>query len=284
MFGQHVQIQFNPLMRGIVVPNTPVSFFYDSEADILSLKGNVELRGGEIAWLNRNFYMKDGRIQFNETMNNVDPRLTVRAETRERDDEGNQVRIILSAINQPISKFTPQLSASPAKSELEIMELLGQIVTADSNSVSSFVMAGGDYLVQATVMRQVENALRELCNFDIFSVRTMVLQNALKQGLNLNSGSNKLTVGNFFDNSTVYIGKYFGSSLYVDALMHWSYDESKLNDSTSVGGLVFQPEFGLEMASPFATIRWGIAPDIEAIQNNMWVPSTSITLSWKFTF
>lgn len=284
LVGEHVQVQFNPLLRGVVVPNTPVFFYYDNNSDSLLLKGDVVLRGGEVAWLNRNFYMKQGRITFNENQNNMDPRVTVVAETRERDDAGNQVRITLSALNQPLSKFNPQLSASPAKSELEIMELLGQIVTADSSNVSSFVMAGGDYLVQATVVRQIENALRELCNFDIFSVRTMVLQNALKQGLNLNSGSDQLTVGNFFDNSTVYIGKYFGSSIYADALMHWSYDKAKVNDSSTVGGLVFQPEFGLEMASPFATIRWGIAPDIEAIKKNRWVPSSSITLSWKYSF
>jgi hypothetical protein len=283
VFGQHVQIQFNPLLRGVVVPDTPIALYYDDDTRSFSLKGDVTLRGGEIAWLNRNFYMKNGRIVFNETQNNMDPRLSVQAETRERDDEGNQVRVILSALNQPISTFNPRLSASPAKSELEIMELLGQIVTADSQNVSSLVMAGGDYLVQATVMRRIENALRELCNFDIFSVRTMVLQNALKQGLNLNSGKSQVTVGNFFDNSTVYIGKYFGSSLYLDALLHWTYDETKLSDSTSVGGLVFQPEFGLEMDSPYAAIRWGIAPDIEAMKNNMWVPATSITLSWKFS-
>lgn len=279
-----VQVLYNPLMRGVVVPDTPLKLFLDTRTDSIAFKGDISLRGGEIVWLNRNFYMKEGSMHFNETQDKFDPRLTVRAETRERDDNGNQVTITLSAINQSISSFNPRFTATPAKSEKEIMELLGQVVSADSDNAAVFAMAGGDYIVQATVMRGIENALRELCNFDIFSIRTNILQNAVKQSLSKNSSDNQFTVGNFFDNSAVYVGKYFGSVMYVDALMHWTYDESKLDDDSSVNGLVFQPEFGLEMASPYVNIRLGVAPELEAIRNSMWMPSTSITLSWKHSF
>jgi hypothetical protein len=149
--------------------------------------------------------------------------------------------------------------------------------------------------MQATVIRKIENTLRELCNFDIFSVRTNVLQNTLKQGmaksdssssdaLASESGDNQITFGNFLDNSTVYIGKYFGSAIYVDAMFHWVYDETKIDGSDSVNGLVFQPELGFEMVSPFVNIRLGVSPDLNAVQQNLWVPSTSITLSWKHSF
>jgi hypothetical protein len=49
-------------------------------------------------------------------------------------------------------------------------------------------------------------------------------------------------------------------------------------------GVIFQPEIGLELDSPFGNIRWNMAPDINALLNNQYVPSTSITLSWKVTF
>lgn len=282
--GNRVQVLFNPLLRGVVVPDTDLKLSLDTRTESLAFKGQISLRGGEIVWLNRNFYMKEGAMVFNETQDNFDPRLTVRAETRERDEAGNQVTITLSVINQTISQFNPRFTATPAKSEKEIYELLGQVVSADSENAAILAMAGGDYLVQATVMRGVENALRELTNFDIFSIRTNILQNAVKQSFDKNSTNNQLTVGNFFDNSAVYVGKYFGSAMYVDALMHWTYDETKLGDDTSVSGLVFQPEFGLEMASPYVNIRLGVAPDLEAIQKSLWMPSTSITLSWKHSF
>ena len=101
------------------------------------------------------------------------------------------------------------------------------------------------------------------------------------------SKNKQLTVGNFIDNSTVYMGKYFGSSIYVDSMLHWSYDENKMDNGTSVNGVVFQPEIGFEMTSPFVNIRLGVAPDIDSLQKgllNTWVPSTSMTLSWKFAF
>ena len=277
-----VQILLNPLLRGLIVPGSAMELFIDTRTGGVGAKGEVNLRGGEVVWLNRNFYMKEGRMVFNETQDRFDPRITVRAETRERDVNNNQVTIILSATGQTLSQFNPRLSASPAKSEKEIVELLGQVITADSENAASLAVAGGDYIVQATVMRQVENALREVFNFDIFSIRTNVLQNAVKQGME-KSANRQPGFGNYFDNSAVYVGKYFGSAMYVDALMHWNYDDTKAGDKNS-NGLVFQPEFGLEMESPYVNIRLGVAPDLEALKKSFWTTSPSITLSWKHSF
>ncbi len=279
-----VQILFNPILRGVIEPDNLLKLRINTGTGDFSAKGEIALRGGEIVWLNRSFYMKEGKVFFNETKELFDPRITVRAETRERDEDNNQVTITLSATRQALSQFNPRFTASPAKSETEIMELLGQVISGNSDNVASLAMAGGDYLVQATVMRSLENSLRELLNFDIFSIRTNILQNAVKKSFEKNSTVTNLSFSNFFDNSAVYVGKYFGSAMYVDALMHWSYDENKKNDDTTVNGLIFQPEFGFEMSSPFVNIRLGVAPDLEAIKNSLWIPSTSITLSWKHTF
>ena len=284
--GQKVQVLFNPLMRGVVTPGTALSLFIDSATGEFELKSDISLRGGEIVWLNRNFYMKEGRIALNETQDRMAPKITVRAETRERDESGNMVTIVMSANNEPLSTFTPHFSSVPAKSEKEIMELLGNIVSADSENVASLAVAGGDYFMQATLMRKIENTLRETLNFDIFSIRTNVLQNSVKFATSRDS-SNHLSFGNFIDNSTVYVGKYFGSSIYVDSLLHWTYDEDKAVNGTYSGDIVFQPEFGFEMTSPFVNIRIGVAPDIDEIRRGItgtWVPSTSMTLSWKHSF
>lgn len=285
--GQRVQLLFNPFLRGVVSPGTPISLYYDSYSGDFSFQSDIELRGGEISWLNRNFYMKEARVLFNESQDSIDPRVTVRAETRERDENGNLVTITLSANNQNVSNFNPVFSATPAKSEREIMQLLGQVVTADSTGVSDILGSSGDFFIQSTVMRRVENTLREMLNFDIFSIRTNVIQNSLKLSMDENANNKQLSVGNFIDNSTVYMGKYFGSSIYVDSMLHWTYDETKIDNGTSVNGVVFQPEIGFEMASPFVNIRMGVAPDIDSLQKGLmssWVPSTSMTLSWKFSF
>lgn len=272
-----VQLLFNPVLRGVIVPGTSLGFYLDTATSDFVVKGDVALRGGEIVWLNRSFYMKEGKVVFNESKVNFDPRITVRAETRERDDKGAQVTIVLSAQGQQLSSFNPRISSIPSKSESEIMEILGNVISADSSNAASLAMAGGDYIIQTTLMKGIENALRELCNFDIFSIRTSLLQNAVKY----RSNDSKITFRNYFDNSAVYVGKYFGEAVYVDALMHFSFNDDK-NDK-----LIFQPSVGVEMESPFVNIRFGFSPDLERIQNsptNFLLPATSITLSKKIVF
>jgi hypothetical protein len=288
--GQRMQVHLSTAqgdsgvaVRGLVAPGTELRLLMDSFTAALDIQGDVALRGGEIVYLNRNFYLREGRIVFNETMGIFDPRITVRAETRERDTEGIQVRIIMTALNQPLSEFFPAFTSSPARSEAEIMHILGRIVTADSDSLGDFAFAMLDYGVQLAVLRKIETGLRELLNFDIFSMRTMILQNVLRSVSDSARQDKPITAGSVFDNSTIYAGKYFGSSIYADALLHLSYDENEVLSGKSETGIVFQPEFGLEMLSPYVTIRWSIAPELGKT-DFLWVDATSITLSWKFSF
>lgn len=279
--GQHVELIFDPVLRGLIAPNTKGVFRYDSSSDSYSIDSDIVLRGGEITYLNRNFYLREGRVIFTEN-DSLDPIITVRAEIREHDQNGEPVRISLSAENQRLSAFSPTYSSSPPKSEIEIMTILGQALTADAQSGLDVLLSGVDYGFNFLVLRKIENALRDFLNFDIFSLRTMGLQNSFKQWFSNNGENKKLTIGNFFDNTTVYIGKYFGSSIYADAMLHFAYDENKVLEDAASSGLRFQPEIGLEMDSPFGAIRWSMAPDLENAQH-LWVPSTSISLSWKFS-
>ena len=99
-----------------------------------------------------------------------------------------------------------------------------------------------------------------------------------------NRRENSSVIGNLFDNSTVYIGKYFGKDVYADALLHWSYDKRDGSSGEAMGkGLVFHPEIGLEFNAPFANIRWNFAPDLSDFQES-WAKATSVTLSWRFAF
>jgi len=284
IFGQHVNLVFDPLLRCVFVPGDSLNVKADQTDDSFSISGDMHLRSGDIAYLNRNFYLRQGSLRFSDTDEGFNPRITVRAEVRERDANGSDIRIILSAENQPLLDFNPQVSSIPAKSEAEIRALLGQIVAADSGNMRDIFIATTDYAVQSTIGRAIENKLRDWLNFDIFSVRTTVLQNTLRMGFSGDLSRRDLSAGNFLDNSTVYIGKYFGSVLYADVLMHLVYDKTRVDDSTTAQGITFQPEFGFEMEAPFANIRWDIAPDITAILNNVIVPSTALTLSWRFSF
>ena len=281
--GTHASVQLDPVLRCVFVPNSKMNIVINQPEDFYMIDGDLKFKSGDVAYLNRSFYIKSGNIRFNKE-DIANPYITVTAETREKDDKGQTVKIVMSVENQALLSFSPRFSSIPAKSENEIRSLLGQIVMADSDSAGDFLFAASDYAIQSTVVRQVENKLRDLLNFDIFSLRTNVLQNTYNISVAKDSPKEKISIGNFLDNTTVYIGKYLGSSLYIDAMLHVSFEDSNVNNIEAAGKMLFQPEIGVEMESPFANIRVNMAPDINALLKNQFVPSASVTLSWKFAY
>jgi hypothetical protein len=174
------------------------------------------------------------------------------------------------------------------------MALLGQNFIADldtENPLSaasglSLVGTTGDLILQVNLMRRIENTLRELLKVDILSLRATWLQNVLATNVDANETRQRMTLGSVFNNSTLYVGKYFADAMYADAMLHFLYDESRILEDPELSGMIFQPEIGLEIAAPFATLRWSFAPEIYSwdsfVSPSSWVPATAITLSWRW--
>ncbi|MGP1586790.1 MAG: translocation/assembly module TamB domain-containing protein [Treponemataceae bacterium] len=288
----------NPVLKALINPQTPIKLRMDTGSNYFEFVADCVLRGGSVVSLNRTFYLREGHLIFNESHNSFDPTITVRGEMRETDAEGNPVKIYLSAINQRMSNFNPMFSSNPAKSEREILSLLGQIVTNDDgkgNNIGAVevgvnLLAGGlNYFAQSFIVTRIENSLRDFFKFDIFSLHPTILQNALILSMDPNKNKKEQTFGNYFDDSSVYIGKYFGDTFYLDVLFHFEYIEGLKNQtglilgSLGSSGLKFEPEIGFELDSPFALIRFNLAPDLMRY-NQSWVSGASIGLSWKFAF
>ncbi len=279
-----------PILRGLIQADEPVIISMDTSRDSFSLKGSANLKGGEIFYIKRSFYLRQGSILFNENQDIFDPMISLRAEIRERDEKGEPVRIILYVENQPLSSFTPVLYSEPPKSTIELMALLGQAASADSTQdtlLRDTIVTASDIFAQMGLFRTVENSIRDVLHLDIFSIRTLLIQNAIfRQSMQPSALNKDMTIGNYFDNTTVYMGKYFGSAVYADALLHFSYYDPKSVDSVEnpIGvyeNLLFQPELGLEISSPFFTVRWSILPDSP---DTFFIADTSVTLSWKFSY
>jgi Uncharacterized protein conserved in bacteria len=282
-----------PIIRGLIQAEQPVGLSVDTGLGTFRLHGTAKLRGGEIFYLKRSFYIRQGQIAFNENQDLFDPVITLRAEIRESDigpeTRGEPVRIILSSENQPLSAFTPVLSSDPVKSNLEIMELLGQVTSGDASRetlLRDTVINASDIFTQMSLFRNAENSVRDLFRLDLFSIRTLILQNALLGPAMRTPDEKPMTIGNYFDNTTVYMGKYLGSAIYADALLHFSYYDPKSAQNagkkyTTYGNLLFQPELGLEVTTPLFLLRWGITP---GSPGTLFVADNSVTLSWKFSY
>ena len=278
-----------PILRTLVPTELPLSLRADAGTGKFTMTGDVKMRGGEVFYIKRSFYIREGRITFADVAKEIEPLVTLRAEIRDRDSTGEPLRLILTAKDQSLFAFNPVLSSDPPRSTNEIMQLLGQVAIGDTkrdNVWQNLLVTSSDILAQVGFLKKTENKVRDFLRLDAFSFRTLLLQNAIFGNLFNANQNTALTMSNYLDNTSVYIGKYFGSAIYADALLHLSHYDSKLLKNSGSNrpvykDLLFQPEIGLEMATPFFLLRWSVAP---TQPDTLFVGDTALTFSWKYSY
>jgi hypothetical protein len=87
----------------------------------------------------------------------------------------------------------------------------------------------------------------------------------------------KNRVGNYFDNTTVFLGKYIGSDIFVQSLFSLRYDENK----QTLGGISLEPEIGMEMRNPLFNIQLNM---MFLHPENWFINDVSFTLTWRKSF
>ena len=278
-----------PILRTLVPTDSPLSLIADAGTGNFTMKGDIKMRGGEVFYIKRSFYIREGAITFADVANEIEPLVTLRAEIRDRDSSGEPLRLVLTAKDQSLFSFNPEISSDPPRSTNEIMQLLGQVAIGDTgkdNLWQNLLVSSSDILAQVGFLKKAESKVRDFLGLDAFSFRTLLLQNAIFGNLFSANQNTTLTMSNYLDNTSVYIGKYFGSAIYADALLHLSHYDSK---SLKNGGskrpvykdILFQPEIGLEMATPFFLLRWSVAP---TKPDTLFVGDTALTFSWKYSY
>jgi hypothetical protein len=300
-----------PILRANPELGTVVTIFADSQSGQYSLNSDVVIKSGELYYFDRNFYIRRGSLVFRESDQQFNPRISARAEIRDRTDSG-PVTISMVIDNEPLLSFVPRFEASPSLTQLEIYSLLGHNVYAfgsgeDTETAQRFLINSGteiltqslvnsDFFNQFIAVRQFERTVRNVLNLDMFSVRTRFLQNAVatnvntfvqnqnqapnpnqNQNQNQNPVDRNTRVGNYFDNTTVSVGKYVGQDMFIQGVLSMRYDENQEN----ITGLKFEPDIGIELQSPLFSIRWDFFP---YSPENWYVNDNSITLIWSKTF
>ena len=275
-----------PVLQANADMGSKIRVTSDSASKRFTLTGDVNLRSGEIFYLERNFYIREGTLFFKETEADFDPRISARAEIRDQSETG-PVTISLIIDNAPLRSFTPRFISTPPLSQMEIYALLGQQnpqggaggAGQQRNLATSVAF---DTLTQFTVIRRLQRQIRDFLGLDMLSLRTQVLQNVVLQAAGANqvqdpAGDRPYRVGNYFDNSTVFIGKYFGSAMFGQAMLSFKYDENKV----TWGGLKLEPEVGLEMRNPLFDIHVNLVP---LHPENWFMDDISFSLIWRRSF
>ena len=295
-FGRGVQVYFPssayPWVTGYSDPSSLLAIRYDQASEDYTLKGSVVLRGGEVFYIQRNFFIKTGMIAFNEGRDHFDPRVSLLAELRDRNDEG-PITITLTTDNAPITSFKPKLSSDPPLTEAQIALLMGQnLIGASSNgtlngdaadTIRKAVISTSDlFIPQLNVTRVFEDKVRETFGLDMFYFRTQVLQNWL---IDLSS-STPTTSGNalsrYFDQTEFYAGKYLNDLTFTHASLSLIGDPlAGSNTLTLNSSLGMDFELGVELDSPFGLIQWNVDPKTS---ENQLIVDQSLSLSWKFAY
>jgi len=285
-----------PILRANPELGTVVTVFADSMTGQYTINSNITIRSGELYYFDRSFYIRQGNLTFKENDQQFAPRISARAEIRERTDSG-PVTVSMIIDNEPLFSFVPRFEASPSLTQLEIYSLLGhnmyamngnegnsdaagRILLGSTTDIISQIFANSE-LGQITGMRQFERKVRNLLNLDMFSVRTkfiqnVVVSNAFGQTTSVDR-NNHVGIGNYFDNTTVYIGKYIGQDMFIQGMLKMRYDEN----NPSMGGLKLEPDIGIEFTTPLFNIRWDFLP---YSPENWWINDNSISIIWSKSF
>jgi hypothetical protein len=186
--------------------------------------------------------------------------------------------------NAPLLDFTARFESSPSLSQMEILALLGQSITGnqiDENTGAyqrAFVNSTTDLLTQFVLMQHFEKPIRNLFKLDMFSVRTQFLQNLFFSEIGFQPVDSAGKMGNYFDNTTISLGKYIGQDIFLQSVFSMRYDVNRAN----FGGMTIQPpDIRFELQGPVLfnysfRISWDFVP---VHPENWWVNDNSITLT-----
>ncbi|MDR0558358.1 MAG: translocation/assembly module TamB [Treponema sp.] len=269
----------------------------DTSTGSLLLLGDIPLRAGEVFYFERSFYLQEGTLSFNENEIRFDPYISARAEVRDRTENG-LVTISLIIDKSPLSSFTTRLESNPALSQVEIFSLLGQNMTGASSEDSAgamqnlFLSSSADILSQLWIIRNAERRIRDWLHLDMFSFRAPIAQNVLSmvildwnQGAKADQGdSTQRTngVGNYFDNTTVFLGKYINPNMFVQGMFSLRDDVGR-----NINGATVAFDLGIELKTPLFNIRWNFVPTLDQTMLNpksLFVDDMSFTLTWRKSF
>jgi translocation and assembly module TamB len=266
-----------PVLRTYAKQGEQVQVFLNEDTGEFYLKGGVEIRGGEVFYFDRSFYLKRGKITFEERIDEFDPWIEALAEIRERDLNNEEIKIYLEA-NNKLSQFSPRFYSEPSRPDVEILNMIGGPIVSrfeQTDFGTAAMMLTTDIIGQFGILTPFERAVREVLNLDLFSIRTQFLQNVLLgklRGENWGNGT-----FNPLDNTTLSLGKYLGTDLFLEALVRFQ----AVDDITRAGSIRTEGELNLEWATPFFLLEWTFTP---AHPESLFLPDNSIGLSWKYSY
>ena len=206
-----------------------VHLYLDKDGDGFTITGALSIKAGRIYYFQNDFFITDGSVKFTKAVadpdNNFNMNIDLTARLREYDANGKQVNIYLILQNATLDNIVPRFESSPAMSQAEIMQFLGQsFIQTPENGVSLYSLASiatatADAFSTLGLINQNSNyslskGMREALGLDMFSLRSSVIQNLVLSYLPGMSQNDDNMVSRYLDGTSIFAGKYFSSGLF----------------------------------------------------------------------
>ena len=279
-FGRGVRLYFPdkrlPLMYGQADPSSKLAVSFDGATDSFQLKGQAALRGGTVFYIQKNFFLKNATVVFDEDETSFDPVVSLEAETRTRNESGS-VLVLLSARNSRLSNLAFRLDSVPGMSETEIARLLGMDLLAvregETPELGRVIIENSDLLPQLNIISVFERNVQKLLGFDLFFVRSQILQRWLYDLSGLAGPDRTASLSDYLENTEVIAGKYIRNDLFFQ--MAFRLQEPPLAEP---GDLRLNSEIGLEWATPHFVLNWRFQPENP---DTLFVTDQSFSILWR---
>lgn len=278
-----------PIIRTYAALGQTLRIQVDTQNGYFLVRGNIGIRGGQVYYFDRIFYLREGRIVFNERGDRFDPIISARAEIRENTQTG-LVRIYLVADNTRLSQFSPRFESDPSLSPLEIFTLLGggnvlTLGTQEAVNLSSALLLSSDLFLQSEIIRAFERDMRNRFNLDLFSIRTQIFQNVLSDVLQPQESvplyQTVPSLGRYLDKSSVFLGKYLGSDLFLEYLIQLRAEDPLTSNIRRFGGIGIESEVVFEWKTPFFTLEWSLRPKNP---EELFIRDNTLSFRWRYSY
>jgi hypothetical protein len=279
-FGRGVRLYFPdkrlPLIYGQADPSSKLAVSFDGATDSFQVKGQAALRGGTVFYIQKNFYLKNATVVFDEDETAFDPVISLEAETRSRNESGS-VLVLLSARNSRLSDLSFRLESVPGMSEAEIARLLGMDLLAvregETPELGRVIIENTDLLPQLNIISVFERNVQELLGLDLFFVRSQILQRWLYDLSGLAGPDRTASLADYLENTAVIAGKYIRDDLFFQ--LAFRLQESPLAEP---GVLRLNSEIGLEWVTPHFVLNWRFQPENP---DTLFVTDQSFSIFWR---
>jgi len=280
-----------PVLRTFAETGERVRVTYDSTKDQYTIRGEAGIKGGQIYYVQRNFYIREGMIIFNENQDKFDPILSATAEIREITPEGDSAKIFLIVEENALSTFQPRFESEPPMATAEIFSILGGQMFyasgAEGMDISQALALTSDFVGQFGLLRSFEERVKSIFNIDLFTIRTPVVSNILLEKVlpaqSEDGYSEPETLGKYLDNTTLFLGKYFGNDLFLQAILRLDFYDQLSGRIDSSNDMYVDTEITLEWKTPITLVEFSLFPDLTADETGQ-IFNPSLGLSWRYSY